>query len=220
MAIELIQVGKTTNKKNYKYPKLKQINLRKNSDTLATPSDISEFEKYIGYKLPPDYVDFLKKYNGGVLMDRYIYTLCKEKYYPILQNNLPIYGGEIHPLGKHVVKEKSFFGSIFGSKPDNNLYSIYDHFIKETKQIPKFFLPIQSNYEDFCVCIDLDTYQVYIIDVKYKAGINLCNSFNEYLNSLHDEYVSPCKDTDKPTKKLSKLSMMGFNKNLLNKKSI
>lgn len=55
---------------------IKPIIFRKHSKSLATNSDIQAFEVEFGIKLPPTFVEFCAKYNGG-------FPMRENRFYPV-----------------------------------------------------------------------------------------------------------------------------------------
>lgn len=55
---------------------IKPISFRKRSKSLATDNDIRAFEAEFGVKLPPTFVEFCLKYNGG-------FPMRENRFYPV-----------------------------------------------------------------------------------------------------------------------------------------
>ncbi len=145
------------------------INIVSNNIAL-NENELDAFLRKIGYKLPNDYLEFLRQHNGGYV---------KDSYSTYFKNG----------------DQKFILTSMFGLGADDDLKNQFEIF---KRRIPASCIPIGRDAGGNLVCLNLseDNYGfVYFWDheneLEYEEGkitINdlyvIAESFNEFLNSI------------------------------------
>jgi hypothetical protein len=147
-----------------------------------------EFSNQVGYMLPKDYIDFLRKHNGGYVTD------SVSTYY---KNG----------------KQKFILTSMFGLGVDDDLINQFEIY---KRRIPSTCIPIGRDAGGNLVCLNLSEINygyVYFWDheeeLKFEEGTItiddlyfIADSFQEFLNSVEKEKV---KETEVEGYKVKKV---------------
>jgi hypothetical protein len=140
------------------------------SNKAFNENELIAFSKKIGYKLPSDYIEFLRRYNGGYV-----------------KNSI----GTYYKNGE----QRFILTSMFGLGADDDLISQLKTY---KNRIPKTCIPIGRDAGGNLICLNLseDKYgYVYFWDheeeLKYEEGkitiddlYFIAGSFKEFLNSI------------------------------------
>lgn len=123
---------------------------------LKNYDNVNEFEKITNIKLPQDYIELIKKYNGAR---------------PSLKLFKTVSGVE------HVVKAILSY-----NKEDReNIFKTYD-WIKE--QLPINFVPIASDPAGNYICYNKD-FELYYWEHETTNVEKIADSFSDFINNLY-----------------------------------
>lgn len=151
-------------------------------------NELITFSNKIGYKLPNDYIGFLRHHNGGLVKDS-ISTYYKNGH------------------------QKFILTSMFGLESEDNLISQYERY---KNRIPNTCIPIGRDAGGNLVCLNLseDRYgHIYFWnheeELKYEEGkitINdlyfIAETFNDFLNSIERDDIKKSEDKGYKVKKV------------------